>query len=49
MAAYGQPGVEKAIDLMREELEMVMRLMGTPKISDIKKESVYIPAYQARL
>jgi len=40
MASYGQEGVEKAIQLLREELEMTMRLMGTPTLADIKREMV---------
>jgi L-lactate dehydrogenase (cytochrome) len=41
MSTYGQEGVEKAIDLLREEFEMVMRLMGTPRICDIKRDRIY--------
>ncbi|PRP87041.1 cytochrome b2 [Planoprotostelium fungivorum] len=40
LAAYGQPGVERAIQLLKDELEMVMRLMGTPTIADIKREMI---------
>ncbi|KAI8904059.1 cytochrome b2, mitochondrial precursor [Gorgonomyces haynaldii] len=36
MSTYGQEGVERAMDLLKEELEMVMRLMGTPTIKDIR-------------
>ncbi|KAJ3086313.1 hypothetical protein HK102_013300 [Quaeritorhiza haematococci] len=35
MAAYGQQGVERCIDLLKDELEMVMRLMGTPTLKDV--------------
>eukprot|EP01117_Protostelium_nocturnum_P010234 TRINITY_DN3672_c0_g1_i1.p1 TRINITY_DN3672_c0_g1~~TRINITY_DN3672_c0_g1_i1.p1 ORF type:complete len:521 (-),score=254.01 TRINITY_DN3672_c0_g1_i1:40-1602(-) len=42
MAAYGQAGVERAIQLLKEELEMCMRLMGTPTIKDIKRDMVAI-------
>ncbi|KAI8800849.1 FMN-dependent dehydrogenase-domain-containing protein [Cladochytrium replicatum] len=34
MSGYGQQGVERAIDLLRDELEMTMRLMGTTRIQD---------------
>lgn len=54
LASYGQPGVEKMCSLFKEELTMVMRLMGTPTIADITEDHVlysnlmaHIPA-QAR-
>ena len=54
LASYGQPGVERMCYLFKDELTMVMRLMGTPTISDITKDHVlydnlmaHIPA-QAR-
>eukprot|EP00164_Ancoracysta_twista_P002679 GFYU01003563.1.p1 GENE.GFYU01003563.1~~GFYU01003563.1.p1 ORF type:complete len:498 (+),score=153.23 GFYU01003563.1:29-1495(+) len=40
MAAYGQEGVEKVIQLLKDELEMVMRLMGTPTLADIRPEMI---------
>ena len=40
LAAYGQEGVEKMIEIFKGELEMCMRLMGTPTIQDIKPEHV---------
>ncbi|CAO3663499.1 unnamed protein product [Umbelopsis vinacea] len=36
MSAYGTDGVARLIQLLKDELEMVMRLMGTPTIADIK-------------
>ena len=54
LASYGQPGVEKLCSLFKDELSMVMRLMGTPAIADISEDHVlynnlmtHIPA-QAR-
>lgn len=54
LASYGQRGVEKMCSLFKDELTMVMRLMGTPTISDITADHViydnlvaHIPA-QAR-
>jgi isopentenyl diphosphate isomerase/L-lactate dehydrogenase-like FMN-dependent dehydrogenase len=38
LAAFGQPGVEKVLDLLRAELAMVMGQMGTPSLSDIGPE-----------
>jgi L-lactate dehydrogenase (cytochrome) len=40
LAAYGQPGVERMCSLFKEELTMVMRLMGTPTIADITEDHV---------
>lgn len=40
LAAYGQKGVEKAVECFKEEFEMTMRLMGTPKIADIRSSMV---------
>lgn len=40
LAAYGQPGVERVLDIMHEELEKCMRLMGTPTINDISERCV---------
>jgi hypothetical protein len=38
MSAFGQPGVEKMIRILKDELEMTMRLMGTPTLADIREE-----------
>jgi isopentenyl diphosphate isomerase/L-lactate dehydrogenase-like FMN-dependent dehydrogenase len=35
LAAFGQPGVEKVLDLLSAELKMVMEQMGTPTLDDI--------------
>jgi len=40
LAAAGQGGVERALGLMRSELERDMRLMGCSAISDLTKEQV---------
>jgi len=40
LAAYGRQGVEHMIDIFKTELEMCMRLMGTPTIHDIKPAHV---------
>lgn len=40
MAAYGEEGVEKVIQIFKEELEMHMRLMGTPTIADMSRDMV---------
>ncbi|KAI9465260.1 glyoxylate dehydrogenase [Lactarius psammicola] len=38
--AYGQPGVEKAIQIFRDELEMNMRLLGVRTLSELRPEMV---------
>merc|ERR1719160_1043690 len=40
MAAYGEEGVEKVLQIFKDEMEMHMRLMGTPKIEDITRDMV---------
>ena len=40
LAAYGQAGVERLCSIYKEELTMVMRLMGTLTIGDITEDHV---------
>jgi 4-hydroxymandelate oxidase len=40
LAAFGQPGVEKVLDILRRELVVVMRQAGTPAIARIGSEYV---------
>jgi len=40
MAAYGEEGVEKVVQIFKDEMEMHMRLMGTPTIKDIERKMV---------
>ena len=40
LAAFGQPGVEKVIGLLRAELERTMRLAGTTSITSIGPASI---------
>ncbi|CAG8453848.1 12051_t:CDS:1 [Acaulospora morrowiae] len=42
MSSYGQEGVEHALQLLKDELEMVMRLMGVNTLADIRPEMVDI-------
>ncbi|GFN28375.1 alpha-hydroxy acid oxidase [Achromobacter denitrificans] len=37
LAAAGQPGVERALDLMRIEIERAMKLMGCRSVSDLQR------------
>jgi L-lactate dehydrogenase (cytochrome) len=40
MAAYGEEGVDKVLTIFKEELEMHMRLMGTPTIKDMTPDMI---------
>lgn len=40
MSAYGQEGVERAMQLLKDELEMNMRLIGASKLSDLNPDMV---------
>ena len=40
MSAYGEPGVVRAMQLLRDELEMNMRLIGATRIADLTPDLV---------
>ncbi len=40
LAAFGQPGVEAVLDILRRELRMVMRQAGTVRIADINRSFI---------
>ena len=40
LAAFGQAGVEKVLDILRAELAMVMGQMGTPTLKDIGPQHI---------
>lgn len=40
MSTYGQEGVEQAMQILKDEFEMNLRLIGAPKLSDIGPEMV---------
>ena len=40
LGAYGQEGVERCLEILKEELVMTMMLMGCPTIADIRRDSV---------
>lgn len=46
LAAGGQAGVERALAIVREELEVAMALLGTPTVADITRSHVE-PAWSA--
>jgi len=41
LGAFGQPGVERVLTLLQEELSGTMKQMGTASIADIRPEMVY--------
>lgn len=40
LAAFGQPGVEAVLDILRRELLTIMRQTGTVKLSEVSRRSV---------
>jgi L-lactate dehydrogenase (cytochrome) len=40
MAGYGEAGSTRVIEMLRDELVMTMRLMGTPTVQDIRSDMV---------
>jgi len=40
LTAFGQPGVERVLDILRAELTLTMRQCGTPTIGDISRSAV---------
>lgn len=40
LAAFGQEGVEAVLDILRRELQMVMRQAGTPSLAKITRRHV---------
>jgi len=38
MSSYGQPGVERAIEILRDEIEMGMRLLGVTHLKDLNTD-----------
>jgi 4-hydroxymandelate oxidase len=40
LSSFGQPGVEAVLDILRAELELVMRQMGTTSIAAIQRASI---------
>ena len=40
LAAAGQAGVERALDLMKLEIERDMRLMGVSSVSELNRENL---------
>ncbi|GAA94888.1 uncharacterized protein L969DRAFT_86189 [Mixia osmundae IAM 14324] len=46
-SAYGPDGVVKAIQILKDEMTMNMRLLGSPSISDVTRDMVDVSALQS--
>jgi isopentenyl diphosphate isomerase/L-lactate dehydrogenase-like FMN-dependent dehydrogenase len=46
LAAFGQPGVERVLDILRGELELTMKQCGTRRLTEIARGSI---GYHARV
>jgi len=44
LGAFGQPGVERVLELLRAELELTMKQLGTRSIREITKASLTMKA-----
>jgi 4-hydroxymandelate oxidase len=42
LGAFGQPGVERAIDILTRELRIVMQQMGAPSLAAISRDSLQL-------
>jgi len=40
LGAFGQAGVERCLEILRTELDITMRLSGTPTLADVQQGSV---------
>ena len=44
LSAFGEPGVERVLEILRAELQLIMRQCGTPSIEQITRASVTVRA-----
>jgi L-lactate dehydrogenase (cytochrome) len=49
LAAAGRPGVDRALGLMRDEIERAMKLMGARSVSELTREGVALPGAYERM
>jgi len=49
LTAFGQPGVERIVDILNAELELTMRQCGAPNLAGIQRSSLVVPAGAASL
>ena len=48
LGAFGQPGVERVLDILNRELEIVMKQMGTTSLAKITRSSLQLSTSDAR-
>ena len=44
LAAFGQPGVERVLEMLREELALAMQFAGAPTIEDLDRDLLVLPS-----
>jgi 4-hydroxymandelate oxidase len=47
LAAFGQAGVERVLDIMNRELQLTMRQCGAASLAKIERSSVVLPGESA--
>ena len=47
LGAFGQPGVDKVLDIMQRELRLVMGNCGTASLADITRDYVVTPDWKS--
>jgi isopentenyl diphosphate isomerase/L-lactate dehydrogenase-like FMN-dependent dehydrogenase len=45
LAAAGEPGVTRAIDVLRSDLERCLKLLGCPSVSDLNQKYVRVTSH----
>jgi L-lactate dehydrogenase (cytochrome) len=45
MAAAGKPGVERALAILRADLERTLRLLGCPSVAELNSSHISVPHY----
>jgi L-lactate dehydrogenase (cytochrome) len=49
LAAAGSPGVTRAIEILRADIERTLRLLGCPSVSQLDRSYIDFPQEWARL
>jgi isopentenyl diphosphate isomerase/L-lactate dehydrogenase-like FMN-dependent dehydrogenase len=42
LGSFGQPGVERALEILTEELKIAMQSFGSPTIADIGPDNIVV-------
>jgi L-lactate dehydrogenase (cytochrome) len=43
LAAAGEPGVNRAIEILRADVDRTLRLLGCPSVSDLDRSYINVP------